>query len=343
MEIEGESWLIEDLQIKCWDEKHSLYVISVALPGIILWGLGIPTVCLIYLYLNRRNLDNISVRLKFGFLFNGFKKTRFYWEFVILYRKIIIIFCSVFLSNLSVSVQALTVMIVLLLSLHIQNSYQPYNHASLNQMEVRSILVANLTIYCGLYYLTGDLSEIAKLSFFIIIVVSNAYFLYYWILKLLEASSSVLISKIPCLRRRFSKSILDGFSEKMFIKESKNKNIIRKEGNVIFSVCTEPHEIISKPMDPQSYASLNLSDTKDFYLQIVKLKNVQQSLLPKRNLNNCSFTTNPNSLFEITELTEVDQENPVSLSPRHRSMFTTNFYDSLQDKSDSKPILYSIS
>lgn len=129
----GEYWLVENLDIECWSGEHLFYALNFALAGIVVWGIGIPAICLHFLNLSSRRLDEISVRLKFGFLFNGYNYKHYYWEFVILYRKIIIICCSVFLANyLSVEVQALTVMIILLLSLHIQYSNQPYSHNDLN-------------------------------------------------------------------------------------------------------------------------------------------------------------------------------------------------------------------
>ena len=53
-----------------------------------------------------------------GFLYLGYDDHRFYWEFVILYRKISIAFISVFLASISVDVQALAVMCVLLMSFY---------------------------------------------------------------------------------------------------------------------------------------------------------------------------------------------------------------------------------
>ncbi|CAG9309804.1 unnamed protein product [Blepharisma stoltei] len=72
---------------------------------------------------NKRRLNELSVRLKFGFFFNGYTASCYYWEFIILYRKLLIICCSVFLANISVSIQALTVAIVLATSLHLQYRY----------------------------------------------------------------------------------------------------------------------------------------------------------------------------------------------------------------------------
>lgn len=73
-----------------------------ALPGIIVWGLGIPFFGLTLLTKVRKILDTIEVREKYGFLYRGYTKEFYYWEIVIMYRKIALIFISVFVSNLGV-------------------------------------------------------------------------------------------------------------------------------------------------------------------------------------------------------------------------------------------------
>lgn len=42
-----------------------------------------------------------SIKLKYGFLFNGYKLNTYFWEVVILYRKILIVMTTVFLSVVS--------------------------------------------------------------------------------------------------------------------------------------------------------------------------------------------------------------------------------------------------
>ena len=115
------------MDTECWDDKHVFHVLFVALPSLMFWGIVVPAICIYILYKNRRKLGSIKVRKMYGFLFNGYTKTEYYWEFVILYRKILIISCSVFIANLaSVSIQALTVMILLVISLVMQLKYNPY-------------------------------------------------------------------------------------------------------------------------------------------------------------------------------------------------------------------------
>ncbi|CAG9330610.1 unnamed protein product [Blepharisma stoltei] len=268
---EGEYWLVQDLDIRCWDRGHVFYSLAVAVPSMIIWGIGIPTVSLYFLWRNKRKLDSISVRLQFGFLFNGYKAKSYYWEFIILYRKILIVCCSVFLANVNTSIQALTVMILLLLCLYYQSVVQPYDGDVLNKMEIRSILVAAVTIYCGLYYLTGSLDSFSKTAFFILICAVNIYFLYYWLKKIFWAGFQILTDLIPCLKRRFSRKVMDGFSDEIFEKSELN-HVKVKQGEKYFSIIANDDPMSALPADSEQESILNM-DMKKLFLYVVEEKN----------------------------------------------------------------------
>ncbi|CAG9330612.1 unnamed protein product [Blepharisma stoltei] len=266
----GEYWLVQDLDIRCWDNRHVFYSLAVAVPSIIVWGIGIPTVSLYCLWRNKRKLDSISVRLQFGFLFNGYKAKSYYWEFAILYRKILIVCCSVFLANVNTSIQALTVMMLLLLCLYFQNLVQPYDGNVLNEMEIRSILVAAVTIYCGLYYLTGSLDSVSKTVFFILICAVNIYFLYYWLKKMFGAGFQILSDLIPCLRKRFSRKVMDGFSDEIFEKSELN-HVKVKQGEKYFSIIANEDPMSALPADVELESMLNM-DMRKLFLRVVENK-----------------------------------------------------------------------
>ncbi|CAG9326025.1 unnamed protein product [Blepharisma stoltei] len=263
----GEYWLVDNLDIRCWNSRHIFYSLVVAVPSIIVWGIGIPTVSLFFLWRNKRALDTISVRLKFGFLFNGYKYRAYYWEFIILYRKILIVCCSVFLANISTSIQALTVMILLLFCLYLQNDKKPYNGEVLNQMELRSIMVASVTIYCGLYYLTDSLDSVSENVFFFVICGINIYFLNYWVKKMFGAYLQIASDLVPCLRKRFSRRVLDGLSDDIFEKKHP-AHVIVKEGDKFFSIIPGDDPVPSIPLDDDLEKALN-SDMRDLFLGIV--------------------------------------------------------------------------
>lgn len=96
-------YLVDDLEIECWKDRHLFYSMTVGLGMIIVWILMVPIITLSYLFRKIRfKLHKVHNRIRFGFLYNGFHKRTFYWEFVILYRKVAVIAISVFLTNISI-------------------------------------------------------------------------------------------------------------------------------------------------------------------------------------------------------------------------------------------------
>jgi len=198
-EIEaGEYWLTVDLSIKCWDHTHTLYMLALGLPGIVVWVFGVPLGCLCVLTRYRRRQDEVWMKMQYGFLMCKYRRHCFYWEFVILYRKVLIIICAVFMTN-SIPQQALTIQVILLIAFFLQLHVEPYTTSQLNQIETLAILVADVTIYCGLYYLTLQLSLTAAWLLFILIVTANVAFLLAWLRALVRSTWSTVSRSLPAL------------------------------------------------------------------------------------------------------------------------------------------------
>ena len=100
----NEYWLVSNLDIRCWNSEHTFYTLNVAVPGLILWGFFAPGFVLMLILKYRHNLRDKDMVTKFGFLLLGYKSHLYYWEFMIIYRKIVIVLISVFLSTVSNSV-----------------------------------------------------------------------------------------------------------------------------------------------------------------------------------------------------------------------------------------------
>ena len=99
----------------------------VALPCLIIWGLGIPAA--VYSLMNKwkDKLTTRDVKRQFGFIYKGYKLHNYYWEIVIMYRKIMCIFVATFLRPYGVIVQALVLLIMLMMFLSANNSARPFN------------------------------------------------------------------------------------------------------------------------------------------------------------------------------------------------------------------------
>lgn len=227
----GEYW-VTGLLVKCWEGKHLTYALAVALPAILIWGIGIPGIILGNLMRNRENLRDKSVSTRFGFMIKGYSASQYYWEFIIIYRKLLIISIATFLSRIAKMTQALCALSVLVFSLGLQNHYHPYSHPSLNTMEQRSILVSVATIFFGLYYLDSSLSKGWEFFFFAITLGVNVYFLQFWMRKIVSAFFVLAVKRVNWLNMHFvAINETVAVSRQAFIAKSKtNVSALHRKG-----------------------------------------------------------------------------------------------------------------
>jgi hypothetical protein len=115
LEIDGVFRMKENIRSVCYKDQHLFFISAVAFPSIGIWVFGIPLFALIVLIKNRRvltlmtkkeitqkeNEEITELKTKYGFLFAGYGPRTFFWEVIIMYRKILIIMTSVFLSTVS--------------------------------------------------------------------------------------------------------------------------------------------------------------------------------------------------------------------------------------------------
>ena len=216
-EIEGTSgyWLNENLDLECWSEKHYFYAFGVALPSIILWSILLPAVFLVLVIKRKKSLEKQANKIRFGFLVNGYNRTQFYWEFIILYRKVFITSLAVFFSTISIRIQAILCLSVLICSLYVQVRFWPFQVFHLNLMETFAISTSTITIYSGLFFLSGDLEKYSEFFFFLMICIANLCFLGFWIWHLSKTSIRGLAPYIGFLRRRYFRE--DGFDKELFV------------------------------------------------------------------------------------------------------------------------------
>jgi len=181
----GEYWLSADLSKRCWSPDHNDSLLSMVLPGLIVWCIGLPSLCLIAMIRARNHLMSSSVCMQFSFLFKGYTPKHFYWEFVIVYRKMALICSSVFFSLVSTMAQALSVLAILLVYLSLQVHVKPFFLPGYHHLELKSLLASLVTLYVGLYFESHQISishidtEISAFLFALILI-ANAYFLVSW-------------------------------------------------------------------------------------------------------------------------------------------------------------------
>ena len=129
-------------------------------------------------------------------------------------------------------------------------------------METRSILVATLTIYCGLYYLTNHLEESSKIGLFVMMILCNLYFFVYWFFKISGAYLNIARKKVPCLKRIFSRELNDGMPDQLTISPIIHDRMYFKGKESIYTIV--PH------MKDEVTEVTIYDNMKEFFLNVVR-------------------------------------------------------------------------
>ena len=208
------SYLKGNYAIECSGERYTQFYSIVVIPSIMVWIVGLPAIILAIMIKRKRFLHQDQNRVLFGFLFNGYKKATFFWEFVIMYRKILMISIATFFSSISASVQALSIFLLLNLSVFLHFKLTPYVLRELNNMEMEALITSAVTLYCGMYYLTQDITGPFQIVLFILIVVGNGYFVLNWAYWMTLAMLDILVKYFPSLKYSLKKG--DAYDEEFY-------------------------------------------------------------------------------------------------------------------------------
>ena len=95
----GETWMIDDLQIRCWKTEHLTWSLIIGIPIFIFWVIGLPLLALRILLQKRPELSQEITLARYKMLYQGLRHEVFYWEFTNTVRKICLISINVFVAN----------------------------------------------------------------------------------------------------------------------------------------------------------------------------------------------------------------------------------------------------
>ena len=202
--LPGELWLTSDLSKRCWESGHFKEILTVVLPGLLVWGFGLPSLALGVLIKARAHLTDNMISLQFSFLYKGYTEKWFFWEFVILYRKVALICSAVFFNSVSTMIQALSVLAVLLICLFLQLAVKPFAMPNFNTLELKSLFVSLITIYAGLYFEANSMNQVLSILIFLLILLANAYFLLGWGKAVLPILLTTISQRLNCGKRHYA-------------------------------------------------------------------------------------------------------------------------------------------
>jgi hypothetical protein len=142
----------KDLDIKCWEGQHMKWVLYLGIPILAFWVIGIPLYAFILLFKNRKVLDEFNMSSKYRMLYQGFKPQFYYWEFINIIRKTILVSVNAFLALYPDIFRALLSLMILTILMRMQTTFKPYKNPVINALASREQICMIITFFGALFY-----------------------------------------------------------------------------------------------------------------------------------------------------------------------------------------------
>ncbi|CDR97934.1 hypothetical protein BBBOND_0404220 [Babesia bigemina] len=173
------------MSIKCSLNVKEGYIpyLLLGLGGLIFWGFGIPLFSYIVLLMNRRNLYAPDVRMKYGFLHNGYQQVYWFWEAIVFTRKsfVLVIGSIVIVPSQNTSGSriwmALAVAVFFLIIQLIYTPFDERDYVVLGRLESHSMISWTMTLIFCLFAIEGEFSAINNMYLLTIICIINFCFI----------------------------------------------------------------------------------------------------------------------------------------------------------------------
>merc|ERR1712166_748547 len=194
--------LTEALSVECWTEKHRAAILTVGLPGLILYVIVIPLLLAIKM-IKQRRLQTLyhdqekydpKWTLRYGFVFAGYRSGYEWWESIIMLRKCCFVLLSIYLGVYGATPQVVAASMVLVVALSLQLQYLPFQNEDHNLLESIGLHACLLQLLVALMCNSvgkTDNNTLGKVSTIVLILVmfGSSVGFFWWTLRVTVQNS----------------------------------------------------------------------------------------------------------------------------------------------------------
>ena len=162
-EVCNKWWMVKDPIYPCLEGAHFFWVVFFVVPVILVYAVILPLCAIVGLWHNRSELYvNQRIRFRFGMLYSGYRPSRWWWEIVVVGRKIAFIVIATFFRRFIRQVHtSLGVMIVFF---HLHHQAQPFDRKLktgrlLHAIELCSLVILLLMNWMATFFTSGACNE----------------------------------------------------------------------------------------------------------------------------------------------------------------------------------------
>ena len=165
--------------IECWEDTHISLITNVIVPFLLIFIIPPPVFMVYYIAKHKRNQEKKVIQRLFMVTI-GYKQKYCYWEFVILLKKIILMYLTIFIRDEPV-ICVLTLLFVLLIFCNLHVVFNPYEYDFLNNL-IFEQYAALFVCYSVFLYFSYTESVSASMFLIIILFFANFIFFVHWLI-----------------------------------------------------------------------------------------------------------------------------------------------------------------
>jgi hypothetical protein len=219
--IGAKTFLEADLEEECFTGRHLVYAFSLGVGQILVFVIGMPLVLFIFLKRNKGNLEAHVTMVRYGLFYSAYNDSTYFWELMIVLRKIAVVAMSVFGAALGPLRQAQVILMVLVLCLIGEIAGRPYKvdtdrQKILGRLELGCLIVEWGTMWSGIMIFASVDDENISVALTITVAVVNVGMIAWLLYRLIrervfenkdikqkiERKIAAFLSKGPRIKRR---------------------------------------------------------------------------------------------------------------------------------------------
>lgn len=213
-------YIQSSLSTLCYDDNYNKWIFFLIIPSMVFYGVFLPSLAYIYMFFNKNSLYNNNVMMYVGFIVNGYKKEKNFWEFFFFFRRILLNLIIIFFDK---NLAPEFVMIILLISLFLQYKNQPFLTKQLNRYEFYSIFCVCVTLALAIFSQSSNSLYVQEICTALIFLPNCVFMLLIGKILIYLKLEDILKEKNNLIQKLFDK-IFNSKSLYFFIKFIYNVN-----------------------------------------------------------------------------------------------------------------------
>lgn len=235
-------------QFECWEKTHMSLIKNVIVPFLFIFIIPPPILMLLYIRKNLVNYDHPQVMQRVFLVTIGYRKQFYYWEYVVLLKKIALIYITIFIRDEPL-ICVLSLIIVLLIFSYFHIMVSPYEYEFLNRLVFKQYIAVFVSYSVNLYFsYTTSLGTTFLLLF--LMITANVLFIAEWVLlfyRFIKKTLKEAITKTTNILNKFKdiSNVLGAISP-LRKKRTLMDSLREKDKDGTFSN-TSPNDISGRP------------------------------------------------------------------------------------------------